>query len=194
MHRFSNYCHLCLRWNGILRPSEHPKIYQRACHVETHKMMAKGIRLTASIPGTDFEGRGAQEVLTPSMLCRDWMPDFVWVLQANRMHKIARTGFENYIFSLLLRGTSPLDTSCPHRWRSTVSSSFGCTLFKKILDPPLYTANYTSGYLYLEVTAANTVHACLDTHILGFMENVRDTPWQQYLRKFNNFRDWLAKW
>ena len=64
----------------------------------------------------------------------------------------------------------------------------------KILDPPLYTAIYTSGYLYLQVTAANTVHAYLDTHMLDFRENVRDTPWQQYLRKFNNFRDWLVKW
>ena len=70
--------------------------------------------------GADLEG--VQAVRTPLFFCRDRAPDFVWVPQhrilniylefcapqAKRMHQIMGIDFENYNFSLLLRGHIPL--------------------------------------------------------------------------------------
>ena len=46
--------------------------------------------------------------MRPSIFCRDRVPDFVWAPQAKRIHQILRSDFENYNFSLLLRGYIPL--------------------------------------------------------------------------------------
>ena len=50
---------------------------------------------------------GAEAARTPSSFCRDRVPDFVWAPQAKSMHQIVQIDFENYNFSLLLRGHIP---------------------------------------------------------------------------------------
>ena len=56
--------------------------------------------------GADLEG-GAPGA-RPSIFCRDKAPDFVWGSKAKRMHQIEQINFENYLFSVLLRGHIPL--------------------------------------------------------------------------------------
>ena len=55
--------------------------------------------------------RGGTPSVCPLYFCSDRASDFVWVPQAKRMHQIMRTDFENYNFSLLLRGAHPLQTT-----------------------------------------------------------------------------------
>ena len=55
-------------------------------------------------------GGGIQAACTPSIFCRDRVPDYVWAPQAKRMHQIVHIDFENYIFSPLLRGHTPTQT------------------------------------------------------------------------------------
>ena len=54
--------------------------------------------------------RGAHPARAPSIFCRDRAPDFVWAPRAKRMHQIVWIDFENYNFSLLLRGHIPPQT------------------------------------------------------------------------------------
>ena len=58
------------------------------------------------VPGADLEG--CTPSTRPSIFCRDSPPNFEWAPQAKRMQQIMRTDFENYNFSLLLRGHIPL--------------------------------------------------------------------------------------
>ena len=62
-------------------------------------------KLSNPIPGADSE-RGAGGA-RPSIFCRDRAPDFVRASQARSMHQIVQIDFENYNFSLLLRGHIP---------------------------------------------------------------------------------------
>ena len=52
-------------------------------------------------------GKTILPACTPSIFCRDKVPDFVWAPQAKRMHQIVQINFENYNFFPLLRGHIP---------------------------------------------------------------------------------------
>ena len=80
--------------------------------------------------GADLEG-GRSRHVPPLFFCRDRMPDFVWAPQAKRMHHIVRIDFENYNFSLLLRGHIPLRHPVPTCTEVLSVLNLGAPSFKK---------------------------------------------------------------
>ena len=80
--------------------------------------------------GVDLEG--AQAAYAPLFFCRDRECDFVCTPQAERMHQIVRTDFQNYIFfSASEMGISPSVTPVPTGAKVLSVLNLGALSFKR---------------------------------------------------------------